>query len=109
MPMFRVRFRGVWRGISLSFGFVFMLCPEPAAPRQEPDYLPAIVREGLVRLRHPVRVFALLDGAATQVRRVEQLIRKLLLHRLAVAAIARVADQPADAQGESPIRIHFDR
>src|SRR6187401_1720403 len=64
--------------------------------------------ERLVRFRHAVRVFTLLDRTAAQVRRIEQLVRELLLHRLAVATRARVADQPADAQRQAPVRIHFD-
>src|SRR5918992_28627 len=71
--------------------------------------LPAIVRERLVRFRHSVRVFALLDRTATQVARVEQFVRELLFHRLAVAASAGVADDPADAQREAAVRIDFDR
>src|SRR5688572_24406618 len=65
--------------------------------------------EGLVGFGHAVRVFALLDGAAAQVRRVEQLVGELLLHRLAVAALTRVADQPADAERQAAVRVHFDR
>src|SRR5687768_3411214 len=96
MPMFRVRSSGVCRGITSSFVL-------------RPWSLPAVVREGLIRFRHPMRVFALLHGAAAQVRRVEQLVRKLLLHRLAVAALSRERDQPADAERETPVRVHFDR
>src|SRR5262249_49182098 len=47
--------------------------------------------------------------AATQVGRIEQLVRQLLLHRLAVAARGGVADQPADAEREAAVRVHFDR
>src|SRR5215208_660556 len=61
-------------------------------------FLPPIVRERLVGLGHPVRVFALLYGAAPEVGRVEQLVRQPLLHRLAVAARAGVAHEPADAE-----------
>ena len=67
------------------------------------------MRKRLVGFRHAVRVFALLDGAAAQVRGIEQLVGELLLHRLAVAARARVADQPADAQRQAAVRVHFDR
>src|SRR5262245_6796442 len=65
--------------------------------------------ERLVRLGHPVCVFALLHRAAAQVRGVEEFVRELLVHRLAVAARARVADQPADAEREAAVRIHFYR
>src|SRR5688500_16608642 len=98
MPMFRFRSSGVCRGITSSFVL-----------RAWSLVLPAVVREGLIRFRHPMRVFALLHGAAAQVRRVEQLVRKLLLHRLAVAALSRERDQPADAERETPVRVHFDR
>src|SRR5688572_6179986 len=71
--------------------------------------LPTVVRESLVRFGHAVSVFAFLDGAASEIRRVEQLVGQLLLHRLAVAPRAREANQPADAEREAAIRIHFDR
>src|SRR6267142_5467458 len=56
-----------------------------------------------------MRVFALLDRAAAEVRRIEEFVGQLLLHGLAVAARPRVRDQPADAEGEAPVRIDFDR
>ena len=31
------------------------------------------------------------------------------MHRLAVAALAREADEPADAERQAAVRIHFDR
>src|SRR5204862_3111454 len=43
------------------------------------------------------------------VRGVEKLVRQPLLHRLAVAAGAGIADQPADAERQAPVRVHFDR
>src|SRR5262245_62208740 len=89
MPMFLVLLRGDCLGTSFQ--------------------LPAIMSERLVRLGHPVCVFALLHRAASQVRAVEEFVRELLVHRLAVAARARVADQPADAEREAAVRIHFYR
>src|SRR5262245_39828575 len=56
-----------------------------------------------------MRVLALLHGAAAKVRRVEEFVRQLLLHRLAVAALPRVADQPPDAERQPPIGVHFHR
>ena len=47
--------------------------------------LEAIVCECAVRFRHAVRILATLDGGAGVVRRVDQLARELLFHRLAVA------------------------
>src|SRR5262249_53103729 len=66
-------------------------------------------RERLVGFRHPVHVFALLTGASPEVRGVAQLVGELLGHRLAVAALAREADQPADAERQAAVRVHFDR
>src|SRR5438034_3352223 len=76
---------------------------------QRTSYLPSIVSKRLVRLGHSMRVFPLLDGAATQVRRVEQLVGELLLHRLTVAARRGVADDPANAQRQPAVRVDFDR
>src|SRR5688572_27209780 len=67
------------------------------------------MRERLVRFRHAVRVFALLHRTAAKVRRVEQFVRQLLLHRLPVAPRAGIPDEPADAEREAPVRVHFDR
>src|SRR5438552_8440396 len=120
MPMFRVFANGVCLGIAaISTGFgirdlrfvgirwdsqiVGRGKTRNANPRESqipnpesriPSPLPSIVSERLVRLCHPMRVFAFLHRAAAQIRRVEQLVGQLLLHRLAVAARARVADQP---------------
>jgi hypothetical protein len=67
------------------------------------------VGERFVGFGHPVRVFAFLDGAAAQVGGVEQLVRQLLLHRLAVAARGGVADDPADAERKAAVRVDLDR
>src|SRR6266849_7639199 len=56
--------------------------------------LPAIMRECLVRFRHAVHVFLLLHGPAARIRRVDQLIRELVHHRLA-RALPRILQQPA--------------
>src|SRR5688572_14116775 len=113
MPMFRVRLRGDWRGIE------FLSPTRRSAPLQRrvadaalkcrATGLPAIVRERLVRFRHAMRVLALFHGSASQVGRVEQLVGELLLHGLAVAARAGEPDQPADAERQASVRIHFDR
>src|SRR5471032_628460 len=71
--------------------------------------LPAVVGERFVGFGHAVRVFALLDGAAAQIRGVHQLVGELFLHRLAVAARRGVADDPADAEREAAVRVHFHR
>src|SRR5919108_3256973 len=59
--------------------------------------LPAVVRERLVRLRHPVHVVLALVGAALLVERVEDLAGELLLHPF-LAPLARVLDEPAHGQ-----------
>src|SRR5580765_3435976 len=117
MPMFRVRLSGVSLGIEFSFQLQAVSFPLRSYPSfrsfnpaqqsltfsagrwevKTGSCLPAIVRERFVRFRHPVRIFALLHRAAAQVRRVEQLVGQLLLHRLAVSARPREADEPADA------------
>src|SRR5690606_25348992 len=69
---------------------------------------PAIVSESLVRLRHLVRVLALLDGAAAIVRGIEQLARELFDHRL-LAAQAGVLDQPAHGERDAPLGTNLHR
>ena len=55
------------------------------------------MRERLVRFRHLVRIFALLDGVAAVVGGVENLARQLVRHLL-LAAVARERHEPADGQ-----------
>src|SRR5438552_9109897 len=74
-------------------------------PRHGRRRLPSVMSKRLVRLGHSMRVFPLLDGAATQVRRVEQLVGALLLHRLTVAARRAVADDPATLQRQPAGRV----
>ena len=52
------------------------------------------MRESLVRFRHTMRVFLLLDRVAFVARSCQQLIRQTLGHRL-VATVARITGQPA--------------
>src|SRR5215813_11825334 len=59
--------------------------------------LPAVVGEGLVGLRHLVRVLAPLYGGTEAVARVEQLVHEALDHRL-LAPGPGVVHQPAQAQ-----------
>src|SRR3954471_10882569 len=66
------------------------------------------MREGTVGFRHPVHVFTLLDGVPPVVRRVEQLGREPLRHRLFVA-IARRSNDPADAERLTADQADFDR
>src|SRR5260370_16865054 len=71
-------------------------------------FLPAIVRESLVRFRHAMHVFLLLHGSAACVGRVNQLILELVHHGLA-RAFPRVRQQPAKRRRLPPERIHFHR
>src|SRR6266436_1382104 len=66
------------------------------------------MRERLVRFRHAMHVFFLLDGSALAVRGVEQLVRQLLDHSL-FAAAARIAYDPPDRERCPPVRTYFDR
>src|SRR6202022_2420436 len=84
-----------WRGMGV-----------PWSPFVSP--LPAIVREGAVGFRHPMHVFTLLDGVSPAIRRVEQLGREPLRHRLFVA-FARGRNQPANSERLPAHRADFDR
>src|SRR6185369_16153788 len=70
--------------------------------------LPLEMAEGLVGLRHLVRVFASLDRCAEAVHRVDELGGQLLAHALAVALAGRL-DEPADAEREAAVAPDLDR
>src|SRR3569832_191912 len=70
--------------------------------------LPAVVRERLVRVRHLVRVLALLHRVALVRRGVEQLAGQLLLHGAAIGAVAGGADDPAHAERGGAIGANVD-
>src|SRR6187431_274932 len=69
---------------------------------------PAVVREGLVRLRHPVHVVLALERAALLVDRVLELRRELRLHPL-LATLARVRDEVAERERAAARGRHLDR
>src|SRR5712691_2217532 len=71
-------------------------------------FLPAIMRERLVRFCHAVYVFLLLHRSAARIGRIDQLIRELVHHGLA-RAFPRILQQPANRQRLPPERIHFHR
>src|SRR5260370_14490650 len=71
-------------------------------------FLPAIVRESLVRFRHAMHAFLLLHGSAACVARVTQLIRKLVHHGLA-RAFPRILPQPATPPRMPPELVHVHR
>src|SRR5204862_7124954 len=66
------------------------------------------MREGAIRLRHPVRVFLLLYGLALALRGEDQLGGEPLRHVLFAAGAAE-RDQPAHAQGGAPLGAGFHR
>src|SRR5688572_651600 len=69
--------------------------------------LPAVVREGLVGLRHPVDVVLLLVRTALLIERVHELTGELRRHAL-FASIARVLHDPAQRErSRAPLR-HLD-
>src|SRR5690348_4805406 len=70
--------------------------------------LPAVVREGLVGLRHPVDVVLALERAALLVQRVENLVGELVRHAL-LAPLARIRDEPAHRKGTGAPLRHLDR
>src|SRR5579862_730348 len=70
--------------------------------------LPAVVREGLVGLRHLVGVLTALDAGAKAVAGVEQLVHQPLGHRL-LTALPGVRDDPAQRQRGGPGGANLDR
>src|SRR2546423_2884287 len=133
MPMFRVLLKGDCLGIFLlpvlskirPYFYFFTLALGPH-PQREPTLMPrggfacpprrhsrrrspSVVSKGLIGFSHPVRVLALFHRAAAQVRCIEELVRQLFIHGLAVAARAGVADNPANTQRKPAVRVHFDR
>src|SRR5215831_2849470 len=69
--------------------------------------LPAVVREGLVCLRHPVRVLLLLDRPAAPVDRIDDLTGEPLGHRL-LGALPRVLNEPAHGERDPSLRTDLD-
>src|SRR3546814_700773 len=69
---------------------------------------PAVVRERLVRFRHAVGLFALLDGTATAFRGIHQFGGELARHGV-LATLAGGLDQPAHRQRHAARGTHFDR
>src|SRR5436305_1529688 len=69
--------------------------------------LPAVVREGLIGLRHPVDVVLSLERAALLVQRVENLVGELVPHAL-LAPLARERDEPAHRESAGAPLRHLD-
>src|SRR3954454_24259234 len=59
--------------------------------------LPPVMRKSLVRFRHAVNVFLLLDCRAAVVGGVKQFVAELVGHPL-FATATRIADQPPDRE-----------
>src|SRR5215475_9003587 len=70
--------------------------------------LPAVVGEGLVRLRHPVHVVLALERVALLLERVEDLAGQLVGHVL-LAAVAGVGDEPAQRERAPAALRHLHR
>src|SRR5215210_8553732 len=96
IPMFRTRSSAIACCVTANFSSFSSV-----------SSLPAVVREGLVRLRHAVDVVLLLECAALLVERVEDLADQLRAHPL-LAALARVLDEPADRERPGAPRRHLD-
>src|SRR5215212_9151331 len=112
IPMLRVL--ASWAALAITYSSSFgSACGFRGSPGLPPAagaderLSPAVVREGLVRLGHLVRVLAPLHGGTEAVARVEQLVHQALGHRL-LAAGAAVLDQPAKAQGRAARRANLD-
>src|SRR5262245_61150235 len=69
--------------------------------------LPAVVREGLVGLRHTVDVVLLLERAPLLVQRVHELARELRGHAL-LTAVARVLHDPPQGERARAALRHLD-
>src|SRR5439155_12179028 len=69
---------------------------------------PAVVREGLVGLRHSVEVVLALERAALLVERVQDLARELLVHLL-LPPLAREVHDPAHGERARAALRHLDR
>src|SRR3954471_20654416 len=84
------------------------LAPRPGWRRARGGGLPAVVREGLVGLRHLVGVLAPLDRSAEAVAGVEQLVLQPLDHGLLPANLG-VLNQPAQAESGLARGANLDR
>src|SRR2546423_10008341 len=70
--------------------------------------LPAVVREALVGLRHPVDVVLSLERAALLVERVQNLVGELVAHPL-LTPVTRERDEPAHGERAGPALRDLDR
>jgi hypothetical protein len=70
--------------------------------------LPAVMGEGFVGFRHPVRILTLFDSGAAIVGGIEEFARKAFDHCV-LRALARQADNPPNRQGLAAQRAHLYR
>src|SRR5512135_270152 len=126
MPMLRMRSSGVVRAIAVLYSKNAGRPRRPTLGRSRSAIigrpwgpldavrcaavpsLPPVMRERPVGLRHPVRVFLLLDRLALALRREDQLRRQPLRHVLLLAGAA-VLDDPAHPERGTALRSHFHR
>src|SRR6266702_6098531 len=100
IPMFRYRSIGVARATVTD------------DPIERPDWpgwppaLPEVVREGLVGLRHAMRVLALADGGTAVFCGVHQFVSEAKRHGL-LAAVTSSLDDPAHGQCLAASRANF--
>src|SRR5947208_5377184 len=95
IPMFRTRSSA----IAVSFSLVLK---SPSLPR-----LPAVVRKGLVGLRHPVDVVLALERPTLLIQRVEDLRGELLLHAF-LAPVPGEIDEPPHRERACAALRHLD-
>src|SRR4028118_1373625 len=91
-----------------GFGTAEDVCDSTTTAICSAFFLPAVVREGLVGLRHAVDVVLLLVGAALGVRRVDDLADELVDHLL-LASLPGERDEPAHGQRPRPTTGDLDR
>src|SRR6266536_3517933 len=116
MPMFLHRSNGTVLGTALFLLFSLGVCKSvvsrlSSASSSQPEArssLPPVMCECLVRFRHTMHVFFLLDSGALAIGGIEQLVRQLVDHSF-FAATARIAHDPADGERRAPVRTDFDR
>src|SRR5208282_3552440 len=114
MPMFLQRSNGTVLGTTLNSFWGSEIIDYPVETRLAASHtppmasLPSVMRERLIRFRHAMHIFFLLDGSAFAVRSIEQLVRQLFDHSF-FAATARIAHDPADRQRRPAVGSDFDR
>src|SRR5262252_5117907 len=111
MPIFRYRSRAVVRAINETPRRHLRRRPQRSHISDKwsaARCLPAVVREGLIRVGHPMRIFPPLHRDATIIGSVEEFTREPFLHRV-FRAIPRTRDEPPNSQRLATVRSYFDR